>query len=56
MKNNWGALTPNAELWCRRMDYAETLPLWYKIPSHHKTEYSTGANTSYLRWLEGAAP
>jgi len=22
-------MTPTAELWCRRMDYAEGLPLWY---------------------------
>ena len=56
MKTNWGAGTPNAELWCRRMDYAEGLPMWYKSPlnPHPKSEFVSGADMFYLRWIEGS--
>jgi len=50
---NRGTLTPTAELWCRRMDYAERLPTWYKAPLHHKAEYAAAANTLYVKWLRG---
>ena len=51
-------MTPNAELWCRRMDYAEGLPMWYKSPlnPHPKSEFVSGADMFYLRWIEGTAP
>jgi len=51
-------MTPNAELWCRRMDYAETLPMWHKSPINtcHKLEFLSGADMFYLRWIKGAPP
>ena len=51
-------MTPNAELWCRRMDYAETLPKWHKPPlnPHPKLEFVSGADMFYLRWIKGAPP
>ena len=58
MKTNWGAVTPNAELWCRRMDYAEGLPLWYKSPlnPHPKSDFVSGATRRYQSWIYGEAP
>ena len=53
---NRSTLTPSAELelWCRRMDYAETLPMWHKSPinTHRKLEFLSGADMVYLRWIE----
>ena len=50
-------MTPNAELWCRRMDYAEGLPLWYvnalgqSSPSaSSKIRYHRQANEHYQKW------
>ena len=56
MKTTRSTLTPNAELWCRRMDYAEGLPMWYKSPLnlHPKSEFASEANITYVMWLEGA--
>ena len=55
---NRSTLTPNAELWCRRMDYAEGLPMWHKSPINtcHKLEFLSGADMFYLRWIKGAPP
>ena len=48
-------MTPNAELWCRRMDYAEGLPSvkWWEQQAP-KGRYMLEVHRRYVDWLKEA--